>query len=201
MSASCALSLLVGRERRAIGGQSDISKHCSTAQPCPHNQTTISTGAKALFSLSPTAATCSAPKGSLPSEGCRSPLHFLVFGSCTFAPFLHSTMSESPCSVLLLTLVCLSTCSTSISAHRPAADNPLRDARDILSYFLSTMNLTDRRPQQGPLAVRREPPEYMLELYRRFTQDYTAAPSASVVRSFKNEGRALSYFNAAGISE
>uniref|UniRef100_A0A674NII6 Bone morphotic protein 10 n=1 Tax=Takifugu rubripes TaxID=31033 RepID=A0A674NII6_TAKRU len=89
--------------------------------------------------------------------------------------------------LLLLTLLCLGSCSP-ISPHRPAAENPLLDARDFLSHFLSTMNLTDRRPQQGPLAAHhREPTEYMLELYRRFTQDYTAAPSAGVVRSFKNE--------------
>uniref|UniRef100_A0A674MT09 Bone morphotic protein 10 n=1 Tax=Takifugu rubripes TaxID=31033 RepID=A0A674MT09_TAKRU len=100
-------------------------------------------------------------------------------------------MSLSICSILrldvplllllLLTLLCLGSCSP-ISPHRPAAENPLLDARDFLSHFLSTMNLTDRRPQQGPLAAHhREPTEYMLELYRRFTQDYTAAPSAGVV--------------------
>lgn len=110
-------------------------------------------------------------------------------------------MSLSICSILrldvplLLTLACVSTCSP-ISPRRPAADNPLLDARDFLSHFLSTMNLTDRRP----LAPRREPPEYMLELYRRFTQDYTAAPSAGVVRSFKNEGRTFTCFHAAGMS-
>lgn len=94
--------------------------------------------------------------------------------------------------LLLLTLASLSSCSP-ISPHRPAAQNPLLDAHDFLSHFLSTMNLTDRRPQQGPLAAHhREPTEYMLELYTRFTQDYTAAPSAGVVRSFKNEGRSFS---------
>lgn len=104
-------------------------------------------------------------------------------------------MSLSICSILrldvplLLALACWSSCGP-VSPHRPPAENPLLDARDFLSHFLSTMNLTDRRPQQGPLAApRREPTEYMLELYRRFTQDSTAAPSAGVVRSFKNEGR------------
>lgn len=110
-------------------------------------------------------------------------------------------MSLSICSILrldvplLLTLACVSTCSP-ISPRRPAADNPLLDARDFLSHFLSTMNLTDRRP----LAAHREHPEYMLELYRRFTRDDTAAPSAGVVRSFKNEGRTFTCFYAAGIS-
>ncbi|XP_029693898.1 bone morphogenetic protein 10-like [Takifugu rubripes] len=118
-------------------------------------------------------------------------------------------MSLSICSILrldvplllllLLTLLCLGSCSP-ISPHRPAAENPLLDARDFLSHFLSTMNLTDRRPQQGPLAAHhREPTEYMLELYWRFTQDYTAAPSAGVVRSFKNEDSSPRSVTAGGV--
>lgn len=99
--------------------------------------------------------------------------------------------------VLLLTAACWGTCSP-ISPHGPA-DKPLLDARDLLSRFLSSMNLTARRPQLGPLAAHREPPEYMLELYRRFARDHTAAASASVVRSFKNQGRTFSCFNAEGI--
>lgn len=154
------------------------------------------------FSLSPTAASFPAPEEGPPSDGCRSPSNLLVFGSCSCPLLLHSAMSVSIRSilrldVLLLTAACLSTCSP-ISPHRPA-DKPLLDARDLLSHFLSSMNLTARRPQLGPLAAHREPPEYMLELYRRFAQDYTAAASASVVRSFKNQGRTFSYFNAAGI--
>lgn len=119
----------------------------------------------------------------------RVSTNLLVFGSCSSPPFLHSAMSVSVLrlDVLLLTAACLSTCSP-ISPHRPA-DKPLFGARDLLSHFLSRMNLTARRPQLGPLAARKEPPEYMLEVYRRFTQDRTAAASPSVVHSFQNEGR------------
>uniref|UniRef100_A0A673J1H9 Bone morphogenetic protein 10, like n=1 Tax=Sinocyclocheilus rhinocerous TaxID=307959 RepID=A0A673J1H9_9TELE len=50
------------------------------------------------------------------------------------------------------------------------------DMQEVLDQFL---------PDQGP---RTEPPEYMLELYERFTSDRSAAPSANIVRSFRNEG-------------
>ncbi|XP_034061175.1 bone morphogenetic protein 10-like [Gymnodraco acuticeps] len=76
------------------------------------------------------------------------------------------------------------------NSHRVSVrmgDNPLLDAQVFLSQFLSTMNLTELRPQPRPLPARREPPEYMLELYDRFANDRTAVPSANVVRSFKNE--------------
>uniref|UniRef100_A0A3Q0SLF8 Bone morphotic protein 10 n=1 Tax=Amphilophus citrinellus TaxID=61819 RepID=A0A3Q0SLF8_AMPCI len=66
-------------------------------------------------------------------------------------------------------------------------DNPLLDAQDFLSQFLSTLNLTKLRPQTQPLAAHKEPPEYMLELYNRFANDRTAVPSANIVRSFNNE--------------
>ncbi|KAM4634086.1 bone morphogenetic protein 10 [Polymixia lowei] len=61
------------------------------------------------------------------------------------------------------------------------------DAQDLLSHFLSTLNLTERGSQPGPLDAHKEPPEYMLELYNRFANDRTAVPSANLVRSFKNE--------------
>ncbi|KAM9338116.1 bone morphogenetic protein 10-like [Symphorus nematophorus] len=95
--------------------------------------------------------------------------------------------------VLLLTLTGLSLSSPIRSPenhHRASVgrgDNPLLDAQDFLSHFLSTMNLTELRPQPRPLAARKEPPEYMLELYNRFAHDHTAVPSANIVRSFKNE--------------
>uniref|UniRef100_A0AAX7UQL9 Bone morphogenetic protein 10, like n=1 Tax=Astatotilapia calliptera TaxID=8154 RepID=A0AAX7UQL9_ASTCA len=66
-------------------------------------------------------------------------------------------------------------------------DNPLVDARDFLSQFLSTLNLTKLRPQTRQIAAHKEPPEYMLELYNRFANDRTAVPSANIVRSFNNE--------------
>jgi len=81
-----------------------------------------------------------------------------------------------------------------VSVGRDVGDNPLLDVQDFLSQFLSTMNLTELRPQTRPLAARKEPPEYMLELYNRFATDPTAVSSANVVRSFRNEGTDLFLF-------
>ncbi|XP_070707065.1 bone morphogenetic protein 10-like [Pempheris klunzingeri] len=95
--------------------------------------------------------------------------------------------------LLMLTGLSLSSPIRSLENHHRASvgwdvgDNPLLDAQDFLSQFLSTMNLTELRPHPRPLAVRKEPPEYMLELYNRFAHDRTAVPSANIVRSFKNE--------------
>lgn len=74
-------------------------------------------------------------------------------------------------------------------------ENPLLDAQDFLSQFLSTVNQTRLRPRTKPLAAPKEPPEYMLELYDRFASDPAAVPSANVVRSFKNEGTTLVLFD------
>lgn len=65
------------------------------------------------------------------------------------------------------------------------------DMQDFQGQFLSTLNLTELGPRPRPRAARKEPPEYMLELYNRFANDHTAVPSANIVRSFKNEGRTL----------
>uniref|UniRef100_A0AAZ3SQA9 TGF-beta family profile domain-containing protein n=1 Tax=Oncorhynchus tshawytscha TaxID=74940 RepID=A0AAZ3SQA9_ONCTS len=65
------------------------------------------------------------------------------------------------------------------------------DMQDSLGQFLSTLNLTELEARARPRATRKEPPEYMLELYNRFANDHTAVPSANIVRSFKNEGRTL----------
>ncbi|KAL7376471.1 hypothetical protein ABVT39_008705 [Epinephelus coioides] len=86
-----------------------------------------------------------------------------------------------------------------VSVGRDVGDNPLLDAQDFLSQFLSTMNLTELRPQARPLAARKEPPEYMLELYNRFANDRTAVPSANVVRSFKNEDSSPFSVTARGV--
>ncbi|KAM9539952.1 bone morphogenetic protein 10-like isoform 2-T2 [Salvelinus alpinus] len=61
------------------------------------------------------------------------------------------------------------------------------DMQDFQGQFLSTLNLTELGPRPRPRAARKEPPEYMLELYNRFSNDRTAMPSANIVRSFKNE--------------
>ncbi|XP_051268767.1 bone morphogenetic protein 10-like [Dicentrarchus labrax] len=85
------------------------------------------------------------------------------------------------------------------SVGRGVGDNPLLDAQDFLSHFLSTMNLTELRPQPRPLAAREETPEYMLELYNRFAHDHTAVPSANIVRSFKNEDSSPYSITARGV--
>lgn len=67
------------------------------------------------------------------------------------------------------------------------------DVQELLEDILSVPNLTDRGalwapgPPRPP-APRVEPPEYMLELYKRFANDHTARPTGNTVRSFKNEG-------------
>lgn len=72
---------------------------------------------------------------------------------------------------------------------------PLFNAQDLLSQFLSTLNLTRLRSQTRGLTGPQEPlPEFMLELYNRFTNNRTAVPSANIVRSFKNEGTFLYLF-------
>lgn len=184
-----------GRERRAKRGQSDISRPFSPAQPCPHNQPATSAGAKALFSFVPNGSQSRRVPPPVVLQ-VSPPLDLLVFGSCSSPPLLLSAMSVSVRSVLrldvlLLTAACWSACSP-LGPHNPA-DKPLLHARDLLSHFLSSMNLTARRPQLGPLAAQREPPDYMLELYRRFAQDLTAAASASVVHSFNNQGRTFPF--------
>ncbi|XP_062334581.1 bone morphogenetic protein 10-like [Osmerus eperlanus] len=61
------------------------------------------------------------------------------------------------------------------------------DVQDLLGQFLSTFNLTELGPCPKPRAARKEPPEYMLELYNRFAHDRTTVPSDNIIRSFKNE--------------
>lgn len=67
------------------------------------------------------------------------------------------------------------------------------DMQDFQGQFLSTLNLTELGPWPRPREARKEPPEYMLELYNRFANDRTAMPSANIVRSFKNEGTTCTY--------
>ncbi len=59
------------------------------------------------------------------------------------------------------------------------------DMQEVLGQFLQVLNWTDQGPRPRP---RSEPPEYMLELYNRFNNDHSAAPSANIIRSFRNEG-------------
>lgn len=105
-----------------------------------------------------------------------------------------------PLNVLLLTCSALNLSSS----VRPlgAADRALLQAQDFLSHFLATMNLTEsqrhKRPQYRALsgAGDTQTPDYMLQLYRHYARSSgaTAVPSASVVRSFQNEGMLLTLY-------
>lgn len=99
-----------------------------------------------------------------------------------------------PLNVLLLTCGAL---SLSGPVRPPGtADKALLQAQDFLSHFLATMNLTEpqrpKRPQHRVLSDT-QTPDYMLQLYRRYAEGSaaTAVPSASIVRSFQNEGMLL----------
>ncbi|XP_037547852.1 bone morphogenetic protein 10-like [Nematolebias whitei] len=86
------------------------------------------------------------------------------------------------------------------SVNMDDGGNPPLSVQDFLSQFLSTLNLTRLRSQTRPQVVHKEPlPEYMLDLYNRFANDYTAAPSASIVRSFKNEDSSPCCMRAKGV--
>lgn len=195
---------LAGRERegpsRALVAQ-QIGQHSPALSTKPEDQQ-----GQSCFSLPPNNNLLSFNEG----ESTLVELFYHIWYSTSGSkPFLHSTMSVSvfsslgfihSLSVLLVMLTGLSLSSSirspenhhRTSVGRDGRDNPLLDAQDFLSQFLSTLNLTEQRPQPRPLDARKEPPEYMLELYNRFANDRTAVPSANIVRSFKNEG--MSFF-------
>ncbi|XP_060936322.1 bone morphogenetic protein 10-like [Limanda limanda] len=123
------------------------------------------------------------------------------------APVFSSLGSIRSLNVLLLALTGLSWSSPirppethrRPSVARDVGDNPLLDAQDFMRQILSTLNLTELRPQPRPLAAQKEPPEYMLELYNRFAHDRTSVPSANIVRSFKNEDSSPYSLTARGV--
>ncbi|XP_019740689.1 bone morphogenetic protein 10 [Hippocampus comes] len=70
----------------------------------------------------------------------------------------------------------------------------------LKEQFLQTFNLSGLGPPPlPPGSVREEPPEYMMELYNRFANDRTSAPSASIIRSFKNEDSSSSTVGVGGV--
>ncbi|XP_037337962.2 bone morphogenetic protein 10 [Pungitius pungitius] len=70
----------------------------------------------------------------------------------------------------------------------------------LKEQFLQTFNLSGLVPPPPPHAgSREEPPEYMMELYNRFANDRTAMPSATIIRSFKNEDSSPSVVGVGGI--
>lgn len=64
---------------------------------------------------------------------------------------------------------------------------------NLKGQFLQTFNLSGSGPSLSTRNLREEPPEYMMELYNRFANDHNTMPSASIIRSFKNEGKAHLY--------
>lgn len=193
---------LAGRERegpsRALVAQ-QIGQHSPALSTKPEDQQ-----GQSCFSLPPNNNQLFFNEGESTLVELFYHIWYSTFGS---KPFLHSTMTVSvfsslgfirSLSVLLVMLTGLSLSSSIRSSEnhhrasigRDGRDNPLLDAQDFLSHFLSTLNFTEQRPQPQPqpLDARKEPPEYMLELYNRFANDRTAVPSANIVRSFKNEG-------------
>nr|QHB80430.1 bone morphogenetic protein 10a [Trachinotus ovatus] len=69
----------------------------------------------------------------------------------------------------------------------------------LKEQFLRTFNLSGLGPPLPPGSTREEPPEYMMELYNRFANDHTAMPSASIIRSFKNEDSSPSVVGVGGV--
>ncbi|XP_077571442.1 bone morphogenetic protein 10-like [Stigmatopora nigra] len=65
---------------------------------------------------------------------------------------------------------------------------------------LETLNLSAMGPPPLlPGILREEPPEYMMELYNRFANDRNSVPSASIIRSFKNEDSSPSTVGVGGV--
>lgn len=114
-------------------------------------------------------------------------------------------MAASPrCGLGLLYLlnVLLLTCNSlnlSSSVRPPGAADK---ARDFLSHFLATMNLTEpqkhKRPQYRALngAGDTQTLDYMLRLYRQHAGNSgaTSVARASVIRSFQNEGTLVTLY-------
>ncbi|KAM8886210.1 bone morphogenetic protein 10 [Spinachia spinachia] len=70
----------------------------------------------------------------------------------------------------------------------------------LKEQFLQTFNLSGLVPPPPPhRGSREEPPEYMMELYNRFATDRTAMPTATIIRSFKNEDSSPSVVGVGGV--
>ncbi|KAM9823368.1 bone morphogenetic protein 10 [Syngnathus typhle] len=70
----------------------------------------------------------------------------------------------------------------------------------LKEQFLQTFNLSGLGPPPlPPGSIREEPPEYMMELYNRFANDRSSAPSASIIRSFINEDSSSSTVGIGGV--
>ncbi|XP_040052048.2 bone morphogenetic protein 10 [Gasterosteus aculeatus] len=70
----------------------------------------------------------------------------------------------------------------------------------LKEQFLQTFNLSGLVPPPPPHGGSpEEPPEYMMELYNRFANDRTAMPTATIIRSFKNEDSSPSVVGVGGV--
>ncbi|CAL8276843.1 unnamed protein product [Merluccius merluccius] len=63
-----------------------------------------------------------------------------------------------------------------------------RETQGLLPQLLSTLNLTEQGPHQTrPRTAPKETADFMSELYNQYAKDFGVVPSASIVRSFKNQ--------------
>ncbi|KAK2870634.1 hypothetical protein Q8A67_023161 [Cirrhinus molitorella] len=96
----------------------------------------------------------------------------------------------SPVGCVCVLSLCVLLPSSGRCGPLPPPSAPVVDEGDVqeaLGQFLQALNWTDQGPQGPRTRPRSEPPEYMLELYDRFANDRGGAPSANIVRSFRNE--------------
>ncbi|XP_016316064.1 bone morphogenetic protein 10 [Sinocyclocheilus anshuiensis] len=98
-----------------------------------------------------------------------------------------SGLSGAGCVWILSFCVLLQSSARCGPVPRPGGAVDEVDMQEVLGQFLQVLNWTDQGPRLRPRSGRTEPPEYMLELYERFTSDRSTAPSANIVRSFRNE--------------
>uniref|UniRef100_A0A3P8VPB2 Bone morphogenetic protein 10 n=1 Tax=Cynoglossus semilaevis TaxID=244447 RepID=A0A3P8VPB2_CYNSE len=110
------------------------------------------------------------------------------------------TICSSKTQLLLLSILLLQELFWLDDGHRGVVDPSLLEQdnnvdmqsllENLKGQFLQTFNLSGSGPSLSPGNLREEPPEYMMELYNHFANDHNAMPSASIIRSFKNEGKA-----------
>ncbi|XP_073770419.1 bone morphogenetic protein 10-like [Danio rerio] len=87
-------------------------------------------------------------------------------------------------SLLLLLLLLLAAEAQAGPIPSPGERQDNVDMQQVLGQFLHMLNLTEQGPRSR---ARNEAPEYMMELYKKFSSDRSAAPAANIIRSFRNQ--------------
>lgn len=65
---------------------------------------------------------------------------------------------------------------------------------NLKADFLRNLNLSAIPSQEK---IKEKPPQFMIDLYNRYTQDKSSSPIANIVRSFRPEGMSkLEYFGS-----